>query len=129
LVFVWIEGFPLPGGSDYLEKFRNFYGRPIDESSREVLEQVLMANYTHLACIFWEELGEEVTEIAKKYTRECQRNLGDQLGRDFKYEEHRGAPELLQRFVNGEWESDDFLFIEPGERVAFDPDSNRLYAR
>jgi len=125
----WIEGFPLPGGSDYLEKYRNFYGRPIDESSREVVEQVLMENYTHLACIYWEELGEQVARRTKQYTRECQSNLSNRLNRNLKYEEHCGSPDLLERFVNGEWDSDDFLMIEPGKKVAFDPLSNRLYAR
>jgi len=125
----WIEGFPLPGGSDYPEKYRKFYGRPIDEGSREVVEQVLMENYTHLACIYWEELGQKMARSTKQYTRECQSTLCNRLNRNLEYEEHRGSPDLLERFVNGEWDSDDFLFIEPGKKVGFDPLSNRLYAR
>lgn len=94
-----------------------------------MVERYLMENYTHLACIYWEELGEHAVRSTKQYTRECRSTLCTRLKRNLEYEEYRGSPDLLQRFVNGEWDGDDFLMLKPGKKVAFDPFSNRLYAR
>jgi hypothetical protein len=124
----WIEGFPLPGGPDYAEKYGSFYGKVLDGRMRDVVERMLMENYTHLVFVRWDELGEKVVRHGRGYTAECVRSLGLRLGREFRYDEVKGGPALLQRFVDGVWDGDDTVIIEPGKRLVFDALQNRLAA-
>ena len=86
-----------------------------------------MENYTHLTFIRWEELGQKVVESGRNYTKKCVRLLSEQLGRSIKYDEIKGLPRALRLFVDGEWDGDDFLLIEPGKRLQFDALGSRLY--
>ena len=124
----WIEGFPLPGGPDYLEKYNYFYGRGIGGEMRDVIERMLMANYTHLTFIRWDELGEKISELGRRYTMECVRSLRERLALGVRYDEMKGDPDILQRFVDGAWNSGDFITIEPGQQLQFDPVKNVLCA-
>jgi len=47
-------------------------------------------------------------------------SLNKRLGLELAYDEAAGNPSLLQRFVNGDWDEDTFLIIEPGKRVKLD---------
>jgi hypothetical protein len=87
-----------------------------------------MENYTHLTYIQWEELGEGINKLGRDYTRECVRSLNHRLGMALSYDQVTGDPSRLQRFVDGEWEGDDFLLIEPGEQLQIDVAHCRLYA-
>ncbi|KKL56779.1 hypothetical protein LCGC14_2241990 [marine sediment metagenome] len=123
----WIEGFPLPGSPDFAEKYSEFYNRMINEKQRDVIEQMLMQNYTHLTFIRWDELGRKVAELGRDYTKRCVRSLSSRLGHEMIYDEVKGSPGILRRFVDGEWAGGDFLCIEPGKRLKFDPLKNLLY--
>jgi hypothetical protein len=120
----WIEGFPLPGSPDYAEKYSEFYNRNINEKQRDVIEQML----THLVFIRWDELGLKLAELGRAYTKKCVSSLSSRIGREFIYDEVKGSPEILQRFVDGEWDGDDFLLVEPGKRLKFDYSKSLLYA-
>jgi hypothetical protein len=124
----WIEGFPLPGSPDFAEKYAEFYNREINEKQRDLIEQMLMQNYTHLTFIRWDELGPKLAEKGRDYTKRCARSLGSRLRRKLVYDEVKGSPEILRRFVEGEWDSDDFLCLEPGKRLKFDYSKSLLYA-
>ena len=52
----------------------------------------------------------------RKYTRDCAAYL------KWNYDEVKGDSSLLMRLVNGEWNSDDFLVVEPGRSTS--PDVN-----
>ena len=123
----WIEGFPMPGSPDMAEKYSEFYNREISDRQRAVIEGMLMENYTHLTFIRWEELGQKVVESGRNYTKKCVRLLSEQLGRSIKYDEIKGLSRALRLFVDGEWDGDDFLLIEPGKRLQFDALGSRLY--
>jgi len=122
----WIEGFPLPGGPDYLEKYNYFYGRGIDREKRDIIERMLMENYTHLTFIRWDELGERLSELGRGYTMECVRSLRERLALPLHYDEVKGDPEILQRFADGDWSGGDFIIINPGQKLQFDPIKNLL---
>ena len=47
------------------------------------------------------------TEKARQYAED----------NDWAYEEVRGSTDLLRRLVNGEWDEQDFLVIEPGSTI------------
>ena len=113
----WIDGFPLPGAPDYNEKYRSFYGQDIDEDKRIKLDCILMENYSRFVYICWPELGEAVNGPCREYTKRCVRNISAEMGREFTYKEVRGRPDILQRFVDGEWNPEEFLRIEPGFQI------------
>jgi len=50
----------------------------------------------------------------KAYTKECADFLG------WNYDELRGDSGLMQRFVDGLWSDEEFLVVEPGQRIAED---------
>ena len=116
----WIEGFPLPGSPDYDRRYTAFYSKTIDASKRDTIEKMLMKNYTHLTYIAWEELGDAINKSGGAYTRECVNSLNERLGMELAYDEVVGNPSRLQRFVDGDWDEDAFLIIEPGKRVKLD---------
>ena len=124
----WIDGFPLPGSPDYAEKYDEFYGISVTERQRDGIERVLMTNYTHLTYITWKVLGERVASRGREYTKKCVDSLNNRLGMGMSYDEVEGDPGLLQRFVDGAWESGDYLVLQPGERAKLDPVKCRLYA-
>jgi hypothetical protein len=123
----WIDGFPLPGGEDYRSKYREFYGRDINDAQRDSIERMLMQNYTHLSFIRWDELGEKVARMGREYTTRCVRSLNERLGLRMSYDELRGSPSILQKFVDGDWEGGDFVLLEPGRKLQFDPGTGELY--
>jgi hypothetical protein len=125
----WIEGFPLPGSPDYNDRYNEFYGRTIDENKRDTIERILMENYTHLTYIGWEVLGERVNRPGREYTRACVSGLNQRLGMNLEFDQVAGDPGRLQRFVDGEWETDEFLILEPGKRLQIDIAACRLCAR
>ena len=113
----WIDGFPLPGAPDYHQRYRSFYGREIDEDARINLDRILMENYSRFVYICWPELGEEVNGSCREYTKRCAQNISAELGRGFTYAEVRGKPDILQRFVDGVWNPEEFLLVEPGYQI------------
>jgi len=124
----WIEGFPLPGGEDYSEKYREFYGREINEQQRDAIERMLMQNYTHLTFIRWNELGDRVAEKGRQYTMRCVASLCERIDYRLQYDEVEGSPSILQRFVDGDWKKDGSVYLAPGKRLQFDPGSGRLFS-
>jgi hypothetical protein len=124
----WIEGFPLPGSPDYDDRYTAFYSRSIDAGKRDVIEGALMHNYTHLSYVEWKELGESINKAARSYTRECVRSLNERLGMNLAYDHVVGRVSRLQRFVDGQWDSADYLIIEPGRHVKLDLETCRLCA-
>lgn len=124
----WIEGFPLPGAPDYVDKYREHYGREVTARQQEVIDRVLMENYDRLMLVRWECLGEELARRSRSYARSCAHTLTERLGRSFTAEEMRGSPDLLQRFVDGRWSDRDVLVIPPGRQVRLDHGTARLYA-
>jgi hypothetical protein len=125
----WIEGFPLPGSPDYEEHYSEFYGATIDEDRRDILERVMMENYTHLTYIEWECLGEKINRHGTEYTQKCVEDLNRRLGFNLQYDRVVGDPLRLQRFVDGDWNGDEFVILKSGQRLRVDPLQCRLYGR
>ncbi len=125
----WIEGFPLPGSPDYVEKYDEFYGMNINERNRDVIERVLIKNYTHLTFIEWEELGERINKSGREYTKSCVKSLNERFDMGMQFDEVRGSPDLLQRFVDGDWKGDDFIILEPGQKLRLDAVNGVLFGK
>ena len=68
------------------------------------------------------DLGFGDTEKYKAYTRECAEWLSWQT------EFLQGNPELIKQFLDGPWDSERFLVVQPGERIVASHDENVIAA-
>ncbi len=117
----WIETNEQPGKERY-EKTRAEYVEKYGEDNADYLmemEQSWIREYTNAAYV---DLGFGDTGHYKSYTKEC----ADWL--NWKYDELKGDPELIRNFVNGRWDSERFLTVNPGETINASNDDNVIKA-
>ncbi|MBU0609949.1 MAG: DUF1638 domain-containing protein, partial [Armatimonadetes bacterium] len=76
-------------------------------------------NYTRAAYI---DTGYPEPEKYEAYARQMAEDLG------WRYERIAGDPHLLEKLVNGEWDEDEFLVLQPGQRSAASGDEGVLAA-
>ncbi|HUT64611.1 MAG TPA: DUF1638 domain-containing protein [Spirochaetota bacterium] len=124
----WIDEMLVPGCPDYDEKYLELYGRTIDSRQRDTVERILIANYTHLMYIYWKEMGLLLQEKGRSYTKECLFSLNERFGLDLAYREARGSSALVQSIVDGEWDEERVVIVEPGQELGFDAPSGTLFA-
>ena len=111
----WIEqcNTPMPGRERFetiLAIYKEKYGVDNAEYLME-MEQGWIKEYKRAVFIDWELPG---TEEAKAYTKQC----ADYLNWD--YDEIKGDPSLMQRLLDGGWETGDFLIVDPGHTIRDD---------
>lgn len=118
----WIECTPMPGPerlaqllADYTEK----YGADNAQYLME-MEQAWMKEYSNAAYI---DLGFGDNHHFRAYARRCAEWLG------WHYDELAGDPSLIQRLLAGDWNSDEFLVVQPGQCIAPSHDDAILCAR
>ena len=102
---------PMPGKERYdrlLQDYREKYGAENADYLMEV-EQAWIRDYSNAAYV---DLGFFDSTHYKRYTQQCAQEL------NWDYDQLEGDPSLIQRWVNGEWGSDDFLVVQPGEEIA-----------
>ncbi len=113
----WIERSQMPGKERYestLASYREKYGDDNAEYLMKV-EEDWISEYSYATYVDWGALlGDELGEKYRKYTKECADFLG------WEYDEIKGDSSLMRRFLDGEWDSDSFLRVEPGERIEAD---------
>ena len=112
----WIETGTQPGRERY-ERLRKDYVEKYGEENADYLiemEQGWMKKYSNAAYV---DLGFDEGGAGKAFTRACAEFLG------WHYDELVGRPDLVKRFVNGTWDKEDFLVVEPGETIAASNDS------
>ncbi len=107
----WIETQTMPGKercerllAEYTEK----YG-PDNAHYLMEMEQTWMKEYQWATFIDW---GLPGSEAHKAYTRQCAAYLG------WQFDVLQGSPDLMGRLVDGRWDKDDFLVVEPGHAIA-----------
>lgn len=106
----WIEISLQPGKERYEATLRMYiekYGEDNAEYLME-MEQNWFREYNNAAYV---DLGFMDGTPYKEYTRECARWL------NWQYDELEGDPSLMADFVEGKWDTDRFLIVEPGQRV------------
>ena len=109
----WIEAGKQPSQGRYerlLEQYTAKYGQDNAQYLMEV-EQTWMKEYEWATYVDW---GLVESAGYKAYTKRCAEFLG------WHYDEVRGDPGLMQRFVDGCWDESEFLVVEPGRRIAED---------
>jgi N-methylhydantoinase A/oxoprolinase/acetone carboxylase beta subunit len=115
----WIETGFAPGKrtrykgvyDPYKEKYREYRKRFDREMSQFLInewDQRWMQNYTTLAFIDW---GMEGDGRFRNQAEENARNMG------LEFENIPGDPSLVTDLLNGNWKTDTFLIVEPGQKL------------
>ncbi len=109
----WIGTGTMPGRERY-EKLLAEYTEKYGSDNAAYLietEQSWMKEYGWAAYIDWGFAG---AKEQKEYTRRCAKYLG------WRFDAVKGESGLLQRLVDGDWNSGDFLIIKPGQEIQQD---------
>lgn len=106
----WIETSAQPGKERY-EKTRNAYIEKYGEDNAEYLMQMEQNWFNEYSNAAYVDLGFDDTSRHKKFTKECATWL------KWNYVELKGDPALLIKWLDGRWDSEDFLIVEPGETI------------
>ena len=109
----WIEHSLQPGRERYESTLRSYeekYGADNAEYLMQ-MEQNWMKEYSWATYVDWEF---PLSDRHREYTRECAQYLG------WHFDELKGDPALMQRLVDGPWDEESFLVLQPGQRVAQD---------
>jgi hypothetical protein len=106
----WIESGQQPGRERYektLREYREKYGRDNAQYLME-LEQDWIKKYNWATYIDWDLTD---SDLYREYTKQCADFLG------WGYDELKGSPDLMQKLVDGDWNNDEFLIVEPGREI------------
>jgi len=109
----WIETNNQPGKERYEQTLREYIEKYGEDNAGYLMEteQNWMKEYRWATYIDW---GLSDSEECKNYTKRCAEFLG------WNYDELKGDSSLMQRLVNGDWNTEDFLVVRPGEKIAED---------
>ncbi len=104
----WIENTEMPGKERAMLNAQMYRDMGYDDDDIEYLLKELggLENYRHAAYIRMPYLDRE------KYRR-ITKDAADYFGWEF--HEIEGEMGLLQRFISGKWDSEEFLVLQPGE--------------
>ena len=107
----WIESGKQPSKQRYetlLKEYEEKYGKDNAQYLMEV-EQTWIKEYGWATYIDW---GVAKSSEYKEYTKQCAEFLG------WNYDELKGDSGLMQRLVDGRWDSSEFLVVKPGQKIA-----------
>jgi hypothetical protein len=109
----WIDCSDMPGPDRIEKTFRAYCEKYGEENARYLMERMedWYRKYDNVAYV---DLGFADTTPFKEFARHCAHALG------WKYEELRGEPSLIRRFLAGQWNGEDFLVVSSGQEVAAD---------
>lgn len=92
--------------SEYIQK----YGSDNAEYLME-MEQNWMKEYNWATYIDWQLATSQQDRL---YTKKCAEFM------NWKYDEIKADQTLMQRFVDGDWNEDEFLIVKPGQKIIED---------
>ncbi|MDQ1256254.1 MAG: hypothetical protein QG656_850, partial [Candidatus Hydrogenedentes bacterium] len=106
----WIETTTQPGQERYEAALRHYIEIYGEENAAYLMEATenWIHEYNNAAYV---DLGFGDSEAHKAFTRECAEWL------DWQCDFLEGDPGLVRRYVSGDWNPEDFLVVEPGERI------------
>jgi hypothetical protein len=106
----WVENHISPGKERYETNYNDYLEKYGEDNAQYLMdmEQNWFREYSTAAYI---DLGVGNAEEYEKYTQEC----ADWL--NWKYDKLEGDPSLIKNFVNGNWDDDSFLIVEPEHMI------------
>ena len=117
----WIDSGSQPGKERYDQTYQSYVEKYGEDNAQYLMEmeQGWFKEYTNAA---YTDLCFGENDHYKEYTRQCAEWLG------WNYDELQGDPTLMKNFVEGDWSSDDFLIVEPGQRIVASYDEGIIKA-
>jgi hypothetical protein len=118
----WIDDSIMPG-KDRQDKMRRQYIETYGEENAQYLMEAEQGWYSKYSNAAYVDLGFYPAEQHKQYTRDCAKWLNwdcDMLA---------GDPRLMVDLLEGNWNSEDFLVVEPGEIIGASHEADILCAR
>jgi len=118
----WIDTSLQPGKERYEHILRHYVDTYGEENAKYLMEasENWMQNYNNAAYV---DLGIGDFDDYKEYTRRCAEWLG------WKSNFLRGETQLMADFLNGPWDPERFLVVEPGEEIVPSHDELVIAAR
>ncbi len=112
----WIDTGTQPGKERYETTYQEYLDKYDEENAQYLMEmeQGWFREYNNAAYV---DLGIGDSSRYKEYTRECAEWL------KWNHDELDGNQKLMTDFVNGNWNGEDFLIVEPGHRIIATHDS------
>ena len=109
----WIENNTQPGKERYENTLKEYQQKYGDENAEYLMEaeQGWMKEYSWATYVDW-SMGD--SQKYKDFTKECAQFM------NWKYDELKGDPGLMQRLLNGDWKDTECLVLKPGQKVAED---------
>lgn len=106
----WIDTTEMPGEKRFHKLLQTYIEKYGEDNAQYLLEmdQSWINKYSNAAYV---DLGFRETRKYKQFTQKCAEWLG------WQYDELTGNPQLIKNFLDGNWDSEDFLIVEPGETV------------
>ena len=117
----WIDTASQPGKERYEQTYQSYVEKYGEDNAQYLMEmeQGWFKEYSNAA---YTDLCFGENDHYKDYTRQCAKWL------NWKYDELQGDPKLLKRFVDSDWNPDDFLIVEPGQRIVASYDEGIIKA-
>lgn len=106
----WIDTALMPGRrrlEQIYQQYKEQYGEENAQYLMEV-EQHWIRDYSTAAYV---DLGFYDTENYKRFTRTCAEEL------NWNYDELKGDPQLIINFLEGNWDPEDYLVVQPGQKI------------
>ena len=97
---------------EYVKKYGEDNARYLMEFEKSWIENYSCAAYIDLEFVRFLDYKEETEKVAKE--------------RGWKYEELPGDIRLIRKLIDGEWDEDEFLIVQPGEQITVSYDNNIL---
>lgn len=95
----------------YAEHYRDYVEKYGEDNAKFLIEQEKQwtVNYTRAAFI---DMGIGDTERYRQFTQDLARE------REWEYRELQGDLSFITRLAHGEWDTEDFLTVQPGQAIA-----------
>lgn len=112
----WIETCMMHGKEEQCEKLRLLSDKYGEDNARYLVEaeQAWLASYNKAVYIDW---GFPNSDAEKKRVKACAEYM------NWEYESLRGDSGMIQGLLNGDWNDEDFLVVQPGEQIVAAPGS------
>ena len=117
----WIDTNGQPGQKRYERIYQSYVEKYGEDNAQYLMdmEQGWFKEYSNAA---YTDLGFGENDHYKEYTKQCAEWLG------WDYDELLGDPRLIKSLVDGDWNSEDFLIVEPGQRIVASYDEGIIRA-
>lgn len=116
----WIDHALQPGKVRFEKTYKEYVDKYGEDNAKYLMEmeQQWMQEYNCATFIRWKEFDGERNDEYANYTKECAQYL------EWNYEETDGSSLLLSDLLNGNWDCDRFLVVNPKEKIMATNDKN-----